>query len=105
MAYVTPVEVARFLGADLTSAFLDQADEHAGTVTALVRAYTRGGGFDPATGPYEDVAAVIVCAVARLLTNPEQLPHDVGGVSIRGGFNGFNLAEQAVLNRYRRRTA
>ncbi|OMC03642.1 hypothetical protein A5734_11625 [Mycolicibacterium fortuitum] len=28
---------------------------------------------------------------------------DVGSISIRGGFNGWNLAETYVLNRYRKR--
>ncbi len=44
-------------------------------------------------------------ATARLLANPEQIATGVGSVQIHGGFKGFNLAELAVLNRYRKRAA
>ena len=51
--------------------------------------------------PNTDVAAAITTAAARLLTNPSQVPYDVGSVSYRGGFNGWTLTERLVLNRYR----
>lgn len=69
-------------------------------ITSFVSAYTRGRGFAD-DEPNEELAAVITAASARMAANPEQIPYDVGGVSFRGGFNGFNLAEQMVLNRYR----
>lgn len=69
----------------------------------MVRAYTRGGGFTPDPNP--ELEAVIVTATARLLANPEQIATGVGSVQIHGGFKGFNLAELAVLNRYRKRAA
>jgi len=68
----------------------------------MVSAYCRGAERVAGTTDYRPGAeAVILAAAARLFANPEQIPHDVGAVSFRGGFNGFNLAEQAVLNRYR----
>jgi len=71
-------------------------------ITAFTKAYTRGRGFD-GDDPNNELAAVITAASARMAANPEQIPYDIGGVSYRGGFNGWNLAEQAVLNRYRMR--
>lgn len=74
-------------------------------ITTMARAYTRGRGFDEDDEPNAEIAAVITTASTRLFANPEQLSYDVGAVSMRGGFNGFNLAELAVLNRYRKRAA
>lgn len=69
----------------------------------MARAYTRGRCFDASGTLLDDVAAVITTATARLLAKPEQIPTDVGGVSIKGGFVGWTLAELFVLNRYRAR--
>lgn len=106
MAAVTGQEVADFLGRgdDLTVVAL--AEGHASAVTMMAKAYTRGRGFTD-DEPNAEIEAVIVCATARLTTNPGQLPVDnsIGPFihSIRGGFTGWTLAEQAVLNRYRAR--
>lgn len=97
---VTGQQVADFLGLGDDVAAVAQAGDHAAIVTALARSYTRGRGFAGAE-PAEDIAAVIVTATARLMANPEQLASDVGSVSMRGGWMGWNLAEQIVLNRYR----
>lgn len=98
---VTGQQVVDFLGlGDNNSEALAQAGDHAAIVTALARSYTRGRGFVGAD-PAEDIAAVIVTASARLMANPEQLASDVGNVSMRGGWSGWNLAELIVLNRYR----
>lgn len=98
--------------ADRVIAFLGEGDHqkvlaHVQLVTEFVRAYTRGNGFTNMI-PEPDVEAAIVTATARSLTNP-------GGVvqSVTSGpftesffkFDGFSLMEQAVLNKYRRRTA
>lgn len=66
----------------------------------MVRAYTRGNGF-AGTEPNLELAAVITSASARLAANPEQQQVDVGTVWVRSNFQGFNLAEMFVLNRYR----
>ncbi|MEZ5202731.1 MAG: hypothetical protein R2742_16180 [Micropruina glycogenica] len=100
MAAVTGQMVADFLGQGDDSSLVALAGDHAAIVTALARSYTRGRGFAEAE-PTEDIAAVIVTATARLVANPEQLASDVGSVSVRGGWQGWNLAEQIVLNRYR----
>ncbi len=111
MAYVPQPDgqqVADFLGQGTDASTVALAGEHVGIVTAMARSYTRGNGFDDVTVPgqvTDDIAAVIVTATARLLANPEQLAHDVGAVSFRGGFTGWSLAETFVLNRYRRRAA
>lgn len=101
MAAVTGQTVADFLGGGTDTNLVALAGNHADVVTQMCRAYTRGGGF-AGDEPNAEIASVITTAAARLVSNPEQLPHDVGGVSIRGGFNGFNLAERIVLNRYRK---
>ncbi|MCH9729538.1 MAG: hypothetical protein K0U84_07660 [Actinomycetia bacterium] len=100
MAAVTGQHVADFLGQGDDTSLVALASEHAAIVTALARSYTRGRGFAEAE-PAEDIAAVIVTATARLVANPEQLASDFGSVSMRGGWQGWNLAEQIVLNRYR----
>lgn len=71
-----------------------------GVITKFVHAYTRGRGFDHEL-PNDELGAVITAASARMAANPEQIPHTVGSVSFAGGYQGWNLAEQAVLNRYR----
>jgi hypothetical protein len=100
MPAVTGADVAAFLGRPDDDTLVDLAEESVSIITAMVRAYTRGKGFDGAE-PNDELAAVITTASARLCANPEQIGTEVGNVSIRGGFQGFNLAEQIVLNRYR----
>lgn len=80
--------------------------ENVQLVLAFVRAYTRGRGFpDNGTIP-EDLAAVVVTATARLVTNPAQLEREHAGEYIAvGSFAGWTLPELAVLHNYRRRTA
>ncbi len=101
---VTPMQVAAFLGRPGDPDTIALAGEHLPIVTAMVSAYTRGQGFLDGV-PGDDLAAVVVTAVCRLLANPEQLGYDVGGVGYRGGFVGWSLAELAVLNTHRRRAA
>jgi len=101
---VTAADVAAFLNMEGDAATEALAEQHLPIITSMVKAYTRGNGFT-AEVPNDELAAVITPATARLMANPEQIPYDAGAVSMRGGFNGFNLAELAVLNRYRRRAA
>lgn len=104
-----PVDVTDFLGKDPPA--LDdthQISKHLDTVTAMVKAYTRGAGFDPGTGePGDDLALVIVSSVARLVTNPSHtVSESVGPFAVRQAvFTGWTLPELAVLHRYRRRLA
>ncbi len=98
---VSGADVAAFLGQGTDPTLVALAGEVVPVITAMVRAYTRGRGFDGAI-PNDDLAAVITTASARMVANPEQLPTRVGSVEIRAGFQGFSLAETFVLNRYRR---
>lgn len=100
---VTGLEVAEFTGDGADEGAVALAGEAVKVVTAMVRSYTRGRGFEYQGYVMEDLAAVIVTASARLMANPDQLRSQVGGVSIYNGFTGFSLAETFVLNRYRRR--
>lgn len=101
MAEVTAQQVADFLGRGSDATVIAAAGESLPLITAMVRAYTRGGGFDEGE-PNDEVAAVLVTATARLMANPEQLRYGVADVQMNDGFKGFNLAETFVLNRYRR---
>jgi hypothetical protein len=75
-------------------------------VTVLAKSYTRGQAFTNSE-PNEDIAAVIVTASARLAANGEQLRRkrvdDVEYDYTLGSSFGWTLAEQIVLNRYRKR--
>lgn len=101
MAAVTGQRVADFLGGGNDHRLVSLAENHAEVLTQMVLAYTRGAGFSNGE-PNDQIAAVIVAATARMLANPQQIASDVGGVSTRGGFQGFNLAERMTLNRFRK---
>ena len=103
MAAVLPQDIVDFLGLGGASDSVAQAGEHLTVITSMVKAYTRGQGFDLDGDPNDEIAAVITTATARLMANPEQIAYDSGSTSVRGGFNGFSLAETFVLNRYRKR--
>ncbi len=100
-----PEDVAAFLGRSGDSAVTALAQSHLPIVTEMVRAYTRGKGFDESGEPGEDLAAVIVSSCARLVTNPEHTREQTTGpFSIRQGiFNGWTLPELAILHRHRKR--
>lgn len=102
MAAVTAQDVADFLGQGGDTTLVALAGEVVPVITAMVESYTRGRGFTAGEPNTDDLAAVITTASARMVTNPEQIPTKVGSVEIRGGFQGFSLAETFVLNRYRR---
>lgn len=81
-----------------------QIEAHLSTATAMVKAYTRDGGFDPDTGePADDVAAVIVSCAARSYRNPSVDRAMTAGPfqTSPGTFGGWTLPELAVLHRYR----
>lgn len=96
-------KVAQLLGADHDPRFVARAHQAAQLVTAMAHQYTRGRGFTPT--PSEGIEAVITTAAMRLLANPEQTDHGLGGQWTRGGFSGWTLAEQYVLNGYRKRAS
>ncbi|MFS0900286.1 hypothetical protein [Mycolicibacterium litorale] len=73
-------------------------------ITTMAKAYTRGRGFD-GNVPNDELAAVITTASARLAANGRQsaVRDKVDDVEreFRTFFQGWTLAEQSVLNRYR----
>lgn len=99
----TGEDVARFLGQGDNTRLVALAQEHVTAITLLAKAYTRGRGFTEGGEPASDVAAVIVTATARLVTNPSQIAQTNGPFTVNGGFRGWSLAELSVLDRYRRR--
>jgi hypothetical protein len=49
---------------------------------------------------------VIIAATARLVSNPAQFNREeISGYSAAGGFHGFTVTEQLLINRYRIRAA
>ncbi|QIX27503.1 hypothetical protein ncot_13455 [Nocardioides sp. JQ2195] len=104
MAAPTAQTVADFLGQGDDVGFIALAEEHLPMVTHMVNAYTRGKGFTDGI-PDDDVAAVIVSSVARLVVNPEQYDLDTAGpfTTRYRVFDGWSLPELAVLHRYRKR--
>jgi Ser/Thr protein kinase RdoA (MazF antagonist) len=73
-------------------------------ITTMAKAYTRGRGFD-GNEPNDELAAVITTAAARLTANGRQLQVrekvDYLEREHRSFFDGWTIAEQIVLNRYR----
>lgn len=90
----------KLLGSDLGD---DELSSAYGIVRLFVKEYTRGRGFD-GDRPTDSLIAVIITGAARLASNPEQaIAYSLDNMSIRPAvFNGYTLAEQRVLSRYRR---
>lgn len=102
----TAAKVAAYLGKADDYAIVSLAEQHLPIVTAFTAAYTRDNGFTNGV-PSDSLAAVIISATARLVTNPEQAERvTVGDYSETfATFAGWTLPELAVLHLYRRRTA
>ena len=98
---ISPIMLVEFVG----SGTEDQAQEAIETITAMVEGYTRGRHVDALGRLRPGIEKVVTSAAARLLANPGQIAwkEQVGAYSSSrmGGFAGFSLAEQAILNRYR----
>ena len=83
---------------------------HLEHVTELARAYTRGRGFDEFGALAlcdPSVRAVIIGACARSVANPANAYRIEAGsvVATPARFEGYSLAEQTALNRFRVRVA
>lgn len=100
-------DVAAFLGKPDDAAVIELAEVHLPIVTAMVRAYVRGPGFDANGDPAAELAAVIVSSTARAMSNPTGIVQETSGpFTIRPGtFAGWTLPELAILHAYRRRSA
>lgn len=99
----TAQEVADFLGQGDDTTVVAMAEEALPIIKAMAHAYTRGCGFDSAGKMTDGIRAVVITATARLMANPDQVQYRAGEVSYQSMFNGWTLAEQFVLNRYRKR--
>ncbi|MCK3768562.1 hypothetical protein MZK47_02605 [Microbacterium aerolatum] len=104
---ILPADVADYLGRGDDDELVALAGQHLPIVTAWVKAYTRGVGFDIADDPDGPVAAVITAATARLSNNPDgTVTVSVDDYQTRKTvFEGFNLIERAILDGYRRKAA
>ena len=80
---------------------------HYQMVRLFVMEYTRERGFTPAGRPKGSLMAVIVAGAIRLAMNPEQAAmYALDSITVRPAvFQGYTLAEQGVLHRYRKRSA
>ena len=105
MATVTGTDVAEYLGRGDEFDLATLAGRHVVVVSEMVRAYTRGKGFDVNSEPNTALAAVIVSATARLSNNPDgTITISVDDYQTRKTvFEGFSLAEHVILNAYRRK--
>lgn len=102
VAYPTAEDVSVFLtGSEVDDRLVAMAAVHIGVVTHFARVYTRGNGFY-VDGVTAEIASVILAATARLASNPGQIDITIGSVRRQGSFKGWTLAEQKVLNPYRK---
>lgn len=101
MAAPDAAALGAFLGRTVDSA---QAASVVQVITSLAKSYTRGQGFTDA-GPNDDIAAVILTASARLISNSSGLQYSESegpsAVEFRSAFNGWTLPEMFALNRFR----
>ena len=99
--------IADFLGRGEETQLVTLAQTHIGIVTELVRAYTRGKGFNTAGEPNAELSSVITTATARLVVNPEQNKREQFGdfEQTPGTFYGWTVTELGALNRYRKRAS
>jgi hypothetical protein len=105
MTAVAPADLAALLGVDVEDDLsAEQAQAVIDIVTALVKSATRGNGFVSGE-PVEDLRAVILTASARLWRHPSQIDYGEtkGPESIffRSGFDGFTVAENYAISRFR----
>ena len=101
---VTPTDLVKWLGQLTTdTALMAQAGQAVTMASAMVEAYCRGAHLTAQGTTRPGVDAVVLMASARMLANPEGLRYSTGVVTFNEAFQGFTLAEQMVLNRYRKR--
>lgn len=101
----TPADVAALL--DWPQDTEPQIAPHLSLVTTYARSYTRGAGFLDDEECEADLAAVIMSACIRSVSNPAGASRiEIGSYSeLPAKFNGWTLIEQYVLHSYRRRSA
>jgi hypothetical protein len=111
VALPTATDVLSFLGWSPDSETESQASAHVEHVARAARGYTRGRGFvkdeSNAWTCSEDIAAIVLSATARSLSNPTQDKRVEAGVynAVPGSFASFSVVESIVLRRYRKTAA
>jgi hypothetical protein len=107
MSDVTGNNVAEFLGRGDDMNLVNLARGHAAIVTEMVKAYTRGRGFDTDGNANSALDAVITSATARLTSNPDSIiTFSLDDYQVRKTvFEGFTIAENIILNSYRRKSS
>ena len=104
----TGADLIKFLGWSNSARNVALVTAHLEHVAALAKAYTRGKGFSMvglAEVVAEPIAQVILSGAARSVSNPSAAFRIESGsvVATPGRFEGWNLAEQVTLNRFRTR--
>jgi hypothetical protein len=101
------LDVAEFLARQDDNTFVRHCDTVANVQFDLVKAYTRGHGFEDDGSVPSDLRTVIITSAARLVTNPTALRGESAeSYAMASGVDGgFTDAEKAVLHKYRRRAA
>jgi len=103
---VTNTDLVKWLGQPTTDTdLMAQATQAVTLASAMIDAYCRGAHLTASNANRPGVDAVVLMAAARMLANPEGLRYSTGVVTYNDAFQGFTLAELAVLNRYRKRAA
>jgi hypothetical protein len=99
---LTGQQLHAILGNTVSRAACDAA---AAVVNGHAEGYTRGRSVH-GDDPPRDLVAVATAAALRLVGNLQQRQSvAVEGQSVAGAWRGWTIAEQQVLNRYRRRSA
>lgn len=101
---LTGQDIADFLGRGDDTELVTLAGLHLPVVTAFVKSYTRGNGWELGTASPE-IEAVIKTSTARLAINPQQARRiQIDDFSQTfSTLDGWTLPELAVLNLFRRR--
>jgi hypothetical protein len=103
---LTVTDLFAFMGETFSGDDLARLTSVMSVVTAMVRSYTRGVGFDAEGNPEDDLKAVTMSATARMLKLPppgiqsENMGPFMVQYSSQVGFS-WTVAEQYVLDRYR----
>ncbi|NKZ13656.1 hypothetical protein HGA11_22010 [Mycolicibacterium septicum DSM 44393] len=102
---VTATDLGAFLNRTVDVA---QANTVIQVVTSLAESYTRGVGFTDHV-PNDEIAAVVLGASARVISNAKGLEYQETygpqSIGFRTAFGSWTVAETFVLNRFRARAA
>lgn len=105
VSWPTPSDLLKQVGWSATAANVQLAQAQLEAVFQFAKGYTRGVGFGDSDGVFitPDLKTVILSAASRALANPTNAYRlEVGSANVTPArFEGFTLAEQMILNKYR----